>query len=58
MKVAKKTSESVETYKTTTSGAIFKSMQHYSNIIILVLKGLHNFNVVDICLTAEQVSRR
>ena len=30
-------------------------MQHYSNIIILVLKGLHNVNVVDICLTAEQV---
>ena len=30
-------------------------MQHYNNIIILVLKGLHNFNVVDICLTAEQV---
>ena len=30
-------------------------MQLYNNIIILVLKSLHNFNVVDICLTAEQI---
>ena len=39
MKVAKKTLESVETYKTTTctSGAIFKSKQFYNNIVILVL---------------------
>ena len=37
MKVAKNPLESVETYKTTTSGAIFKSMQLYNNIIILVL---------------------
>ena len=37
MKVAENTLESVETYKTTTSGAIFKSMQLYNNIIILVL---------------------
>ena len=37
MKLAKKPLESVETYKTTTSGAIFKSMQLYNNIIILVL---------------------
>ena len=55
MKVAIKPPESVETYKITTSGAIFKSMQHYNNIIISVLMGLHNFNVVDICLTVEQV---
>ena len=37
MKVAKKTLESVETYKATTSEEIFKSMQLYNNIIILVL---------------------
>ena len=30
-------------------------MQLYNKIIILVLKGLHNVNVVDICLTAERV---
>ena len=55
MIVAKKHLESVENYKTTTSGAIFKSIQLYNNIIILVLKGLHIFNVVHICLVAEQV---
>ena len=32
----------VETYKTTTSRAIFKNIQLYNNIIILVLKSLHN----------------
>ena len=30
-------------------------MQLHNNIIILILKGPHNFNVVDICLTAEQI---
>ena len=29
-------------------------MQLY-NIIILVLQSLHNFDVVDICLTVEQI---
>ena len=37
MKVAKQTLESVETYETTISGGIFKSMPLYNNIIILVV---------------------
>ena len=55
MKVANKPLESVETYKTNISGTIFKGMQLFNNITILVLKNLHNFNVVDICLTAVQI---
>ena len=30
-------------------------MQLYNNIFILVLQSLHNFNVVDICVTAKQI---